>query len=256
MVALDRIAQALLAVGAAGGYGLSARCLCLFDALFRYPERMLGKCRAHAGARAAAPALVLDALHFNEPQAGYRFQNVAGFLVYTTMPSDMARVMPGNGQGHLLGELDGAVGNQLLKHLRDMQHFVVDSRHAGHFREVILQRMVAARAVGDDLFHARLLEGLDIALHEIEKRGAVADADRGAAAADLLVAEDADLDARLLEDLYGIDDLMLQQGIESRGAAGKKQILALSLVKIGQVKAAWSSRAAWCGAAARGYRSS
>ena len=95
--------------------------------------------------------------------------------------------------------VQSAGGQELIEELG----VVVDLVAAAELRVLVLERVEAVRAGGDDLAHAVAIQGLDVALGQHLEQELVADAAGRVAVARFLAAEDRELDARLLQELRG-----------------------------------------------------
>src|SRR5206468_6498419 len=119
---------------------------------------------------------------------------------------------------HLSGP-QPALGDELRDDLGVVQHLEVTVE----LRVLVRERVEAVRALGDDLLEAVALERVDVLLREGLEEVLVSEPACGVAVAGLLLAEDAERDARLLEDLHdGARDLLLPL-VEAAGAADEEE---------------------------------
>ena len=169
-------------------HDISARCDCLFRALDVDPLTCV-LFHPHPPSTGAATERVGAVPHHLDGRPD-GFENVPGCNEHVIVPAEVARVVVGDLLAVRFG-LDEAFLHEMHQELTVMDHFVFPTE----LRVFVTQRVEAVRALSDDLRYTEFVERRDVLQRESLKNELVAGAARRVARAELLGAEDGEIDA-------------------------------------------------------------
>src|SRR6266540_2743663 len=170
-----------------------------------------------AAAAAATEAVLPALLHLGEVRAGYAIKHVARRVEDSVVPAEIAGIVVGDLLVVVPHRLELAVPHQLGQELGDVDDLEIDAE----LRVFVLERVIAVRGGDQYPLHPVVDERLDVLAGEMLERLLIAGLANALAATTLLRPQDAEIHARLVEDLGGGGRHLLQARVVAEIAAGR-----------------------------------